>query len=377
MESPFEYNKFVTGSAFIGRNKELGILCNLLRDRNNVLMYGQAKTGKKSLIFNSLDKLKQESYNFTTCNLNLFNIRCIEALMLKYTNALVACFAIPASDWNSFLKKYLPSAPYMPDDLSHGKLKFTYTTKKLLTDEQIEEILRLPELLSQEYNIHIIIYFEQFQDILLFDDPHRIFILMEKTWKPMANTNFIITGERMNGMNYIFEDKKYFYRFAEKIPLPVIDEKIFTDFIIKGFLKSGKIVHPELATQIYKVVEGDPWYAQHLASICFDMTKGYLNDKILEQAIWCLINLHDFQFHSIAYGLSKHQLRFLKAVLEGVTKFSSADILDKYNLNSSANVNRLKEALTKKEIITFNEEKEAVFMDPLLRLWFVKYFFAK
>ena len=79
----------------------------------------------------------------------------------------------------------------------------------------------------------------------------------------------------------------------------------------------------------------------------------------------------------MAYGLSKHQLRFIKAVLEGVTHFSSADILDKYNLNSSANVNRLKEALTKKEIITFNEYKEAVFIDPLLKLWFANYFFVK
>ncbi len=377
MESPFEYNKFVTGSAFIGRTKEVGILCNLLRERNNILMYGQAKTGKKSLIYNSLDKLRQESYNFVTCNINLFNIRCVEAMMLKYTNAVLSCFAIPVADWSGLLKKYLPSAPYTLDELYHAKLKFTYTTKQLLTDAQIEEILHLPENLTREYDIHMIIYFEQFQDILLFDDPGRTFVLMEKVWKSFSNTTFIITGERINGMNSIFEEKKYFYRFAEKISLAPIDEKIFTDFIIKGFLKAGKIAHPELASQIYKIVEGDPWYAQHLASICFDLTKGYLNEKIFDQAVWCLINLHDFQFHSIAYGLSKHQLRFLKAVLEGVTKFSSADILDKYNLNSSANVNRLKEALTKKEIITFNENKEAVFMDPLLKLWFVKYFFAK
>lgn len=377
MESPFEYNKFVTGASFIGRTKEVGIVCNLMRDRNNVLMYEQAKTGKKSLIHNSLEKLKQESYNFYTCNINLFNIRCIEAFMLKYTNEVLSCFNISSAEWNNFLKKYLPSAPYMLDELSQSKLKFTYTTKELLTDQQIEEILRLPEHLTNELDTHMIIYLEQFQDILLFDDPHRIFILLEKVWKSFTNTNFVITGERINAMNYIFEDKKYFYRFAERIRLNPIEEKIFTDFIIKGFLKAGKIIHPELASAIYNIVEGDPWYAQHLASICFDMTKGYLNDKIVEQAVWCLINLHEFQFHSIAFGLTKHQLRFLKAVLEGVTKFSSADILDKYNLNSSANVNRLKEALTKKEIITFNENKEAVFMDPLLKLWFVKYFFVK
>ena len=66
----------------------------------------------------------------------------------------------------------------------------------------------------------------------------------------------------------------------------------------------------------------------------------------------------------------------IKAALEGVVKFTSGDVLDKYRLNSSANVSRLKEALTKKEIITFNEKKPATFLDPLFKLWFTTYFFA-
>ena len=107
------------------------------------------------------------------------------------------------------------------------------------------------------------------------------------------------------------------------------------------------------------------------------MTIGYLEDKTIEAALRNLINLHDFSFHTVAFGLSKHQLRFIKAILDGVKRFSSADILDRFKLNSSANVNRLKEALQKKEIITFNSKKEVVIMDPLLKHWFIKYFFCK
>ena len=363
MESPFEYNKPVSGTQFIGRNKEARMLCNLLRERNNILIYGQARIGKKSLIYNSFDTLKGESYNFTYCNINLFNIRCIEAMMLKYTNALLNCFSSSATEWNSILKKFVPNAPYIVDENSIGGLRVTYSKKGFLSDQQVLEILRLADNLAGEYGTHLIIYFEQFQDILLFDDPHKAFILLEKGWQNNTKTNLIITGERINAMNDIFENKKYFYRFAERIYITPINEKVFADFIIKGFLKAGKVVNPDLALRIYNTVEGDPWYAQHLASICFDMTKGYLNEKIVDQAIWCLINLHDFQFHSVTFGLSRHQLRFIKAILAGVTKFSSADILDKYNLNSSANVNRVKEALMKKEIITFTSNKEAMFMD--------------
>ena len=187
----------------------------------------------------------------------------------------------------------------------------------------------------------------------------------------------MVTGERKNAMDEIFEVKKYFYNLVDKIDVVPIEKKIFVDYIIKGFLKGGKVIRPEQAGYIYDTLEGDPWYAQHLASICYEMTIGYLEDKTIDEALQNLINLHDFSFHTIAFGLSKHQLRFIKAVLNGVRKFSSADILDKYKLNSSANVNRLKEALQKKEIITYNGKKEIVVMDPLLKHWFIKYFFVK
>ncbi len=376
MESPFEYNQPVYGTNFVGRKKEVSEICSLLRERNNILIFGQARIGKKSLIYNSLETLRSESYDFTLSNFNLFNVRCVEALMLKFVNSIFACFSISGTEGNNILKKYLPSAPYMIAN-NDNSISVTYTKKSLLSDSQILEILKFPDLIAKEYNTHIIIYLEQFQDILLFDDAHRVLKLIEQGWQNLSNTNFIITGERINAMKEIFEMRKYFYKFAYKIEIIPIDEDIFADYIIKGFLKTGKVISRDLALQIFNIVGGDPWYAQHLASICYDNTKGYLSEQIFEKAVWCLINLHDFQFHSVTFGLTRHQLRFIKAILAGVTKFSSVDILDKYNLNSSANVNRVKEALLKKEIITFNGTKEATFMDPLFKLWLIKYFYVK
>ncbi|MBO7269089.1 MAG: ATP-binding protein, partial [Bacteroidales bacterium] len=360
---------------FIGRNKEVAHLCNLIREHKNVLIYGPAKIGKKSLVYNSMELLRHDHKDITFCDINLFNIRCIEAFMLRFTNEIVSHFAESETEWKAIMHKYIPSAPYMMDSTSLQK-QFTYITKDLLTDAQVEEILMLPDKLAHEYGTHVIFYFRQFQDILLFDDPHRIFLLLEKVWKKHTGTNFIITGDRFNAMEEIFQEKKYFYHFAQHIELAPIDEKIFSEYIIKGFQKAGKVIHPEQATSIYNLVEGDPWYTQHLASICFSLTKGFVNEGIIKQATQQLINLHDVEFHSIVYSLSKYQVRMIKAALEGVTKFTSADVLDKYRLNSSANVSRLKEALTKKEIINFNEKKPATFLDPLFKLWFINYFFA-
>ena len=56
-------------------------------------------------------------------------------------------------------------------------------------------------------------------------------------------------------------------------------------------------------------------------------------------------------------------------------KFSSSDVIEKYGLNSSANVRRVKDALRKKEVITFNEKDEPVILDPLFEYWIRRYYF--
>ena len=50
MDSPFQYNKYVTGQHFIGRKEDCGILMNLLSNGENVVLWEPTGTGKKSLV---------------------------------------------------------------------------------------------------------------------------------------------------------------------------------------------------------------------------------------------------------------------------------------------------------------------------------------
>lgn len=72
----------------------------------------------------------------------------------------------------------------------------------------------------------------------------------------------------------------------------------------------------------------------------------------------------------IVADLTVFQLSFLKAVLRGETRFSALDVIEKYDLHSSANVKRVRDALMKKEILTFTNKDEPVVIDPLFEFWF-------
>ena len=90
-----------------------------------------------------------------------------------------------------------------------------------------------------------------------------------------------------------------------------------------------------------------------------------------------MISLNEPRFMNMVNDLTDHQMSLMKAVLDGVVKFSASDIIEKYRLNSSANVRRVKDALRKKEILTFNEKEEPVILDPLFEYWLSKYYFER
>ena len=62
-------------------------------------------------------------------------------------------------------------------------------------------------------------------------------------------------------------------------------------------------------------------------------------------------------------------MNFLRALVDGVNgEFTSAEILQKYQLGSSANVSIVKRALVKKEIIE-TEKKKVQLADTVMKLW--------
>ena len=88
-----------------------------------------------------------------------------------------------------------------------------------------------------------------------------------------------------------------------------------------------------------------------------------------------MTSIHEPGFRRIMDDLTAFQERLLRAVLDGVVKFSTTEVIEKYALNSSANVKRLKDALMKKEVITFNDKDEPEVMDPLFEYWLRRNYF--
>ena len=99
-------------------------------------------------------------------------------------------------------------------------------------------------------------------------------------------------------------------------------------------------------------------------------------EPMLAEALSDMLAISEPRFRAMMADLTTFQVSLLRAVVEGNTRFSSAEVIRKYDLNSSANVRRLKDALCKKEILTFDAEENPHILDPLFEYWVTKYYFG-
>ena len=378
MDTPFVYDRYVTGKNFVGRKMDCTILSNLLEGGENVVMYEPPKSGKMSVIQQTLYNRRASGRQFMVVHVNMFNIRTIEEFMLKYGTAVIRPLYSTQQEYASVVAKHLEGTHFVFDPARFASSDEVVSVNWTLDANDIEQMLRLPFRIARERGVPYYVILEEFQMLMMDKDYEDVLKVMETVLGERDSlVSFIFAGSQVNAMKYIFAERKFFHRMVEYLPLQPVDDREIIEHIVRGFMLTGKVIERELVLGACKLFRGQMWYLNHFTSICDTMTRGYLNEGILMEALKVIISIHEPRFISIVNDLTDHQLSLLRAVLDGVVKFSSADVIEKYHLNSSANVRRVKDALKKKEVITFNEKDEPIILDPLFEYWVRKHYFEK
>ena len=92
-------------------------------------------------------------------------------------------------------------------------------------------------------------------------------------------------------------------------------------------------------------------------------------NKNISDAIDDLLEQNKVFFQREVEQLSELQLNYLKALANGVSNgFSRKEVIRKYRLESSANIQSVKKALLKKDLIDV-EGQDITFNDSLFKLW--------
>ena len=383
MDSPFLYNRYVTGQHFIGRKEDCTILGNLLRQGENVVLWEPFGTGKKSLVHQVFTRMKVGGGNFVVGEVSDLDVRSGENFVSRLGAAAIRLAASTPDEYERIVTEKLSGTHYVFDRKAFSDADTILSTNWNLDDNDLKAVLRLPYLLAKERQDRSYLIIDEFQNIDLADDGEKVFKLMEEVIDEMRATgsgqfSYIFIGSQVNAMADIFIKRHFFYRRVTRMKLSRIDEREIVEQIIKGFLASGKVIDRDLVSGACRLFKCNPFYINHFISVCDALSKGYIMEPVLLEALATVIAVNKGRFISAVNDLTTFQVGLLKAVLDGYTKFSTAEVIRKYALSSSANVRRLKDALMKKEILTFvGEEGRPVILDPLFEYWLRNYYFRK
>ena len=381
MDTPFIYNEYVTDKNFVGRTMERNILANLIKAGEHISLYEPPKTGKMSLLMQVFNDLRNERTQFRVAMVDMLNVRTLNDFIVKFGTVLLRTAASTPDEYASLMETYLDGTHFVFD-------RALYATKGDIVSlnwepdaNDVAKLMELPGHLAMAKGIRYVVVLKEFQNLMNAPEYEMVFKVMEaqmknRDRKAQYPAVYVMMGGMVNAMKLIFEEKRYFYRQVNHLSLGKVDNKEIVEYMVKGFLSGmGKSFDRNLAMGACELFQSNLWYINHLAAICDALSKGFVTEAMMTDALNSMISVHEIRFASIINDLTDHQLSLLRAVLDGVVKFSSSEVIEKYHLNSSANVRRVKDALKKKEVITFNEKDEPLVMDPLFEYWLRRTYF--
>ena len=110
-------------------------------------------------------------------------------------------------------------------------------------------------------------------------------------------------------------------------------------------------------------------YVQQLSWLVWYKTDKVVQNKDIDDAINDLLEQNKLFFQREVESLTEYQMNFLIALANGITTgFSRKEVINKYRLESSANIQSVKKSLVKKDLIDVDGQKVS-FDDSLFKLW--------
>lgn len=341
-------------------------------------IYEPPKTGITSLVQQTLFNMRLSGKSFTVGQFSTLNIRTPEAFLLRLGSTLMRMVSSVPDDYRQMTQRYLGGTHFVFDSRAYAETSQVLSLGWDLDSADVLAMLRLPFRLSADRGERFVLIVDEFQCLGLLDDPDGILRPLDTVLREERDNrlfSFVFCGSGVNAMKSIFEGSLLFHRVVERVRISPAEDREISDHVQRGFLAGGKVVNQDLILGACRLFQGNLWYINHFCAICDAMSRGYIMEPVFVEALEDLVSLHEPRFKEIVNGLTTHQVSLLRATVDGVTRFSSADVIRKYGLNSSANVKRVKDALMKKEVLVFDENDTPSLVDPLFEYWVKKYYF--
>ena len=371
MKTPFLFGKVTDFPNFTDRVKESERLSKNLLNGVNSIIVSPRRWGKTSLVTHVLSDIVEKRKDVRVCHIDVFNCRTEEQFYQIYANAILSAVETKLDKFVEAARRYLgrlvPSIS-LSDSVQQYELTFGVDFK----DDKLSvgDVLNLPQRISEDFNIDFIVAIDEFQSIDFYDDSLAFQRKLRSYWQHHKRVTYCLYGSKRHMLLDIFSNPNMpFFKFGDIMFLDKISREDWQEFIVRRFADTGKVIDIELSGIIADKVKNHPYYVQQLSQQVWLRTARKCTLAIVDEAFESMVRQLSLLFTNLIDSLTSRQISFLVAVAKGEERFSSQEVLSKYNLGTSANIKNLRTSLLDKDLIDIRVESKIEIQDPVFEWW--------
>ena len=242
----------------VDREDFLVSLGTRLLEGQSIMLAGPRRIGKTSLALEVLRRLKAKGSYVAFVDLFRYNTK--KELSLAIIDACLenrSGLSKTTAALKDGLKKITGGAK-LTAKVQDLEVAFGLPSENRSDDELFNYALQLPEILAKRDNKHIVVVFDEFQEVIRIAGEDTLKV-MRSYFQRQEGVAYLFLGSKEGMMNTIFGDKRQaFYRFATILPIPSIPTEAWKTYLSGKFLEQKISVNDRAISEILNFSGGHP-----------------------------------------------------------------------------------------------------------------------
>lgn len=366
--NPFLTYGYESPDYFCDREEETKTLVRLLTNGNHVALISPRRMGKTGLLYHCFGQESIAS-QYNTFLVDIYATKSLADMVFQMGRTIVRSL----KPWGqNALDRFLQIVSSLRTGISfdgNGNASWNLEVGQISSPEfTLDEIFAYLKAADKP----CIVAIDEFQTIA--DYPEQNVEALIRTYvQECRNAVFVFSGSHRRMMNEMFSSpSRPFYQSVTMMNIASIPLDKYIAFAQRHFESSGKHIAEDVVERIYVQFDETTWYVQKMLNELFSLTQRgeVCSEEMLEDATRSILNSYEATYQDILVQLTARQAALLTAICkeEKVQQITSADFIKRHHLTTSSSVQKAKQALIDRQLIT---EKNSIYepYDKFMALW--------
>lgn len=332
MSQPFTTQQVVRGAEFTDREVEVGRVLAAMRDRGRLVLYGERRMGKSSVIAHARERFEGDGGlviavdAWTLDDLGELNRAMLRSLPRRW---------LVGERAQRLLHALRSLVSLSVDDAGRPVLGLSGTAREPADPAALGRILRGIDALAAEEARPVAVVIDEFQRLPeLHEGAGGV---LRGAVQETGHVGYVFAGSIVGLVMELLGPKGPFHAI-DRLEVGPIDADHLIEWMAHRFEANGVRASESVIGSLYERSGPVTEYILRLAKVAFrrGLEGGALTSSLVDRAFDEVVADYEGSFELIWDGLSRGKRQVLRAVAAGEQQLTARDVMDRYDLASSS-----------------------------------------